>query len=120
MSRQSVELAGTAIGAVAVDELTPMNRPVDHLQLLLDGDHDLNEGLSTIVAMHGSIRPRTDVASWHLADMLSVSAKWYKPTFSRCGSLPRSTLPRFTLLHFRYLRNRMSSPVSVSVIILVG
>ena len=33
--RQSVELAGAAVGAVAVDELTSVNRPVrvDHLRL---------------------------------------------------------------------------------------
>src|SRR6478752_4598875 len=35
VSRQSVELAGAAVGAVAVDELTSVNRPVrvDHLRL---------------------------------------------------------------------------------------
>jgi hypothetical protein len=38
MSGQSVELARAAVGAVAVDELTSVNRPVrvDHLHHLLD------------------------------------------------------------------------------------
>src|SRR6476661_4111458 len=36
--RQSVELAGSAVGAVAVDKLTSVNRPVrvDHLPLPMD------------------------------------------------------------------------------------
>src|SRR5262249_7354245 len=38
MSGQSVELARAAVGAVAVDELTSVNRPVrvDHLRLLIE------------------------------------------------------------------------------------
>jgi hypothetical protein len=76
--RQSVELTGATVGAVAIDELTSVNRPVrlDH-----SGSSSTaimaQSGLSTKVAMHGNIRPCTGL---QIRSTIALAQKMPKAT----------------------------------------